>query len=148
MCISAFRFPKFEFSDKTLTENSLNVSGDEVLVRLVDKYAYLPVGSANGTFLARWGMCLKNSKTPLRFCRNESLESGKWASFSPTIVEIPVCLALSMGVWFQVRKAISGVLVENFSGERCVFVLTKPSTHYFEVMTGSKRMPVLINQIL
>ncbi len=148
MCLSALRFSKFEFLDSSLKEKNLNVSGDEVLVRLSDKEAFLPVGSSNGTFLAKWGMSFKNFTRPLRFCRTESLESGKWASFSPVLVEIPVSLALSMGVWFQVRKAISGVLIENFAGDMCVFILTKPSTHYFEVMTGAKRMPVLINQIL
>lgn len=148
MCISAIRFLKFEFSDDYLKKNNHSISGNEVLVRSNDKYSFLPVYLTGNVDLVKWGIKVPKSIFPIRFCKIESLNEGKWQWLFPKQVSIPVSFALCKGVWFQVRQGISGIFVENIRGERCVFVLTKPSTHYFEVMTGSKRMPVLINQIL
>jgi len=63
-------------------------------------------------------------------------------------VKIIASFGWSNGVWFQVRDGIHGILVHDEDGKAYCFMLTQPATHYFNIMTGAERMPVLINQIL
>lgn len=147
MC-TAVRFSRFEFADEALENSGLKLSGDEVRVAFNDKITFLPVVYSGSNQLFVWGNKDKSKKLPRTgFCRFESLESGKWQWLNPVNVKILAATALVNGVWFQVREGIDGVIVE-YSGLKACYILTKPSTHYFKIMTGSDRMPVLINQII
>ena len=74
----------------------------------------------------------------------ESLERGQWAGFGAEVVDIPASMGLEKGIWFRIRQGISGVLVRSESGTEVVYMLCEPSSHYYNVMTRSDRMPVLI----
>ncbi len=78
----------------------------------------------------------------------ESVKKGQWQHSGALLVEILASRGCSNGVWFPIRQGIRGLLIKTPKGERHVYLLTEPSTHYFKIMTGSARMPVLIKQII
>jgi hypothetical protein len=55
-------------------------------------------------------------------------------------------MGLENGVWFRIREGIRGVLVRDENEVDVVYMVCEPATHYYEVMTRSKRMPVLIGE--
>ena len=50
------------------------------------------------------------------------------------------------GVWYLIRQGVRGLLVPDEWGCAVAYLICEPSTHYYQVMTGSRRMPVLIDQ--
>jgi len=147
MCI-AIRFNRFEFSDQEIQASELPVSGDEVRVYFAKKDPLLPIHYRGNNRLVSWGNKLNNKVPRSGYCKLESLESGKWQWFNPEPVTILASVGLTNGVWFQIRQGIKGVLIKDNQGVYHVYILMTPSTHYFKIMTGADRMPVLINQIL
>lgn len=79
-------------------------------------------------------------------CQREVLEAGRWASLNPEPVVISATLGLERGRWFQIYEGIRGILVRGRQGQPHVYMLTEESSHYYRVMTGQPRMPVLIGQ--
>ena len=77
-----------------------------------------------------------------------TVEAGRWADFQPESVVIPATLGLDKGVWYRIRQGIRGLLVRDERGEARVFVLCEPSTHYYQVMTRSRWMPVLVDELI
>ena len=96
-----------------------------------DAERVLPLGYEGRLRLARWGGWV---------------EEGKWAAREPEPVEIPATMGLEGGVWFKIQQGIRGVLVKDDGGNAAVYVVCEPASHYYEVMTRSKRMPVLIDE--
>jgi hypothetical protein len=70
-----------------------------------------------------------------------TLEAGDWQPYEPEAVDIPAAAGLERGVWFRIRQGVRGLLVDDRA-----FVLIEPSTHYYRVMTKSRRMPLLIGE--
>jgi hypothetical protein len=50
------------------------------------------------------------------------------------------------GVWFLIEVGIRGLLVPDVHGKAVVYVISEPASHYYRVMTGERRMPVLVRQ--
>jgi hypothetical protein len=87
------------------------------------------------------------SKLPLTgWARLEDLEAGQWRHWQPEPVDIPACFGFDKGIWFQVREGIRGILVRDEKGNPHVYLLTEPASHYYQIMTRSDRMPVLIGE--
>jgi hypothetical protein len=61
-------------------------------------------------------------------------------------VDIPASVGYESGVWFAVREGIRGVLVHDERGIPIVYMVCVPASHYYHVMTRSRRMPVLIGE--
>lgn len=87
--------------------------------------------------------------------KREDLEAGLWRELEPEEVDIPAALGYARGVWYHVRQGFKGVWVaERHAGEEGevirekVYLQTTAATHYWQVMTGLKRMPVLIEQTI
>src|ERR1043165_3564410 len=91
-----------------------------------DAERVLPLGYEGRLRLARWGGWV---------------EEGKWAAREPEPVEIPATMGLEGGVSFKIQQGIRGVLVKDDGGNAAVYVVCEPASHYYEVMTRSKRMP-------
>src|SRR5262245_13756446 len=108
----------------------------------------LPVRHQGQLRLVRWGSRRRDSQVlpPTGWVWQASLEQGLWAGAEPELVEIPATLGLEGGVWFLVRQGIRGVLVRDEHGREAVYMLCEPASHYFQVMTRSSRMPVLIGE--
>jgi hypothetical protein len=56
----------------------------------------------------------------------------------------PATIGPERGVWFRVRQGIRGLLVPDERGNAVVSMIVEPASHYFQVMTRSNRMPMLI----
>ena len=135
MCI-AIRFSKNEFSDKEIAAAGLDTFGDEIKIAFAAKDPLLPVHYRGKNRLFKWGNKRLEKLPRTGYCKTESLKAGKWQW-------------LTNGVWFHIRQGISGVTIKSPQQQTLhCYMLTKPSTHYFKIMTGSDRMPVLVNQIV
>lgn len=109
----------------------------------------LPIIRGGALELARWG----NGRGWSRALPNtgwtwlETVKGGGWNGLASEIVEIPATYALERrGVWYLVETGIRGLLVFDERGMAVCYVICEPSSHYYRVMTGSERMPVLIGQ--
>ncbi len=81
------------------------------------------------------------------WCDANELEHPRWRASEPEAVEIPACMGHDGGVWYQILQGIRGIVVRDRNGPR-VYMLTTAATHYYQVMTRSARMPVLIAQTI
>ena len=75
-----------------------------------------------------------------------SVEEGCWANWHGESIDIPATMGVENGVWFRIREGIRGVLVQDEHGIDVAYMICEPASHYYEVMTRSKRMPVLIGE--
>ena len=113
-----------------------------------DPKAELPVWHDNRLEIIAWGNRDDHkSRLPRTgWCRQESLDSGRWAWLHPKPVEIPASLGLEKGVWFLITEGIRGILVHDENNRPHVYMLTQPASRYYQVMTRHDRMPVLLGQ--
>lgn len=146
--MQALRFDKNEFPEEVLKRHRLQSIGDEVRIYFAKPDAVLPVLLNGEPRFILWGNRRKLDIPRTGFCKRESFEARKWLWFKPKPVTIIASAALVNGVWFQVRQGIQGLLLVSKDGDTHGYIMTQPSTHYFRTMTGSERMPILINQIV
>ena len=118
-------------------------NGDEIVMHVDNPKAALLVERNGQIQLLPWGNKSKAKLPKTGFCKEESIKEGKWRWMNPETVKILAFAGWSHGVWFQVKVGIQGMLVQNR-----VYMITRPSSHYYKVMTGSERMPALIDQTL
>ncbi|MBN1911011.1 MAG: hypothetical protein JW818_14795 [Pirellulales bacterium] len=113
-----------------------------------DPQAELPVWHGHRLELVAWGnRDDRASRLPRTgWCRQESLEAGRWTWLEPEMVEIPAALGLEKGVWFLITEGIRGVLVRDEHARPRVYMLTQPASRYYQIMTRHDRMPVLLGQ--
>jgi hypothetical protein len=113
-----------------------------------DPVAELPAWHGNQLRIYLWGnRDDAASRLPRTgWCRQESLEAGRWQHMRPEPVDIPAALGLEKGVWFLISEGIRGVLVRDERGRPHVYMLTQPASHYYQIMTRHDRMPVLLGQ--
>ena len=76
----------------------------------------------------------------------KTVEAGGWSGFETSPVDIPATAGYEQGVWFRIRQGIRGVLAQDERGVSVVYMICEPASHYFEVMTRSKKMPVLVDE--
>jgi hypothetical protein len=123
---------------------------DEFRFLWTDRRPCLPVIREGSFFLARWG----NTRGRSRFLPRSgwtwlrTIEEGGWRGSGAVPVDIPATLGLERGRWYRIRQGIRGLLVPDERGFAVVYMICEPSQHYYKVMTGSDRMPVLIDQII
>ena len=120
----------------------------EVRFLFGDPIAQLPVLIENQLSIIEWGNRNdKTSKLPRTgWCRQESLEAGKWRWLSPAPVVIPASYGLEKSVWFPIREGMCGVIVKDKQEQPHVYMLTQAASEPYHRMTGHARMPVLIGQ--
>jgi hypothetical protein len=113
-----------------------------------DRHPRLPVWRDGRLQIVRWG----NGRGQSRYLPRtgwtwlETVESGGWRGLGAVPVDIPATLGLEGGVWFRVRHGMRGLLVPDERGLAVVYMICEPASHYYQVMTRSRRMPVLIDQ--
>ena len=77
----------------------------------------------------------------------ETIRAGGLAGLGAIPVDIPASFGLERrGVWYLIEQGIRGLLVPDERGYAVAYMICEPSSHYYQVMTGSDRMPVLIDQ--
>ncbi len=76
-----------------------------------------------------------------------TLSEGGWAGTEAVPVDIPASYGLERrGVWFLIEVGIRGILVPDENGIAVCYMICEPASHYYRIMTGATRMPVLIGQ--
>jgi hypothetical protein len=55
-------------------------------------------------------------------------------------------MGVDRGVWFAIREGVRGVVVRDEKGRDVVYDLVEPASHYYQVMTRSVWMPVLVGE--
>ena len=124
--------------------------GGEPEVRVLhrDRQPRLPVWRDGRLQIVRWGNRLGESRLlpPTGWTWKKTIEEGGWRNLEPVIVDIPASLGLERGVWFRIRQGIRGLLVPDERGMAVVYMICEPSSHYYQIMTRSPRMPVLIEE--
>lgn len=113
-----------------------------------DRFPKLPIRRDGRLQLARWGNGRGQSRTLPRtgWTWAASLEQGLWRDLEPIRVVIPATLAQEKGVWYPVRQGIRGLLVPDERGMAVAYILCRPATSYYQMMTRSDRMPILVEE--
>ena len=139
-----------EFIEGNGLDKRLHDRGGEKEFRFLyrDARRVLPVWHEGQLRLVRWG-CRRRESTVLPstgWAWLSSIEEGKWSAWSAEPVEIPAMMGLENGVWFKIQQGIQGVLVHDEKNAPVVYMICEPATHYYQIMTRSKRMPALIGE--
>jgi hypothetical protein len=129
----------------------LHARGDQPEYRFLYRHAQrrLPIWRDGQFQVVRWGNSRgSGAKLPRTgWTWAATLESGGWAGTDVVPVEIPATYGLEQrGVWFLIEVGIRGILVPDEHGIAVCYMLCEPASHYYKIMTGSSRMPVLIGQ--
>lgn len=131
-------------------ERRTHARGGEREVRFLytDREPCLPVWRDGRLQIVRWGNGRRQSRWLPRtgWTWQETLDAGGWSGWRPEPIDIPATLGLEKGVWFRVRQGMRGLAVADERGLPVAYMLCEPASHYYQVMTRSRRMPVLIDE--
>jgi hypothetical protein len=72
--------------------------------------------------------------------------AGGWAERGAVPAVIPATMGVDRGVWFAVREGVRVVAVRDEKGRDVDDVLVELATHYYQVVTRSLWMPVLVGE--
>src|SRR5947209_19998694 len=108
----------------------------------------LPVWRQGQLEILRWGARRGEGKElPCTgWTWQSTVEAGEWAKWQAEPVDVPATLALENGIWYRVRPGLRGLVVADAAGVERVYLICEPASHYYQVMTRSTSMPVLIDQ--
>ena len=124
--------------------------GGEQEVRFLyrDRRPRLPIWREGRLQIVRWGNGCGHSRFLPRtgWTWRATIDDGYWRAMTPMRVEIPATVGLDRGVWFRIRQGIRGLLVPDERGAAVVYMICEPASHYYQVMTRSNRMPLLIDE--
>ena len=113
-----------------------------------DAERLLPVIHGGGLVLVRWGN-RRGESVQLPFTLwtlQATIDAGGWLETGAEEVVIPAAMGFDAGIWFAVTKGIRGLLVPDEKGERRVFVVCEPASHYYATMTKAAWMPALVEK--
>jgi hypothetical protein len=127
-------------------------AAEEVLFDFADRKhePRLPVIVAGRMYICLWGnRGDKGSRVPKTgWCRQESLDAGKWQWLKPEPVVIPATFGLEKGIWFPIREGVEGVFVRDEANRPRVYMLTQAASTYYSNMTKHDRMPILVGETI
>jgi hypothetical protein len=109
----------------------------------------LPIWRDGQFQIVRWGNGRGQSRKLPRtgWTWQATLKEGSWAGTDAVLVDIPASYGLERrGVWFLIEVGIRGILVPDEKGIAVCYMVCEPASHYYRIMTGATRMPVLIDQ--
>jgi hypothetical protein len=113
-----------------------------------DRDRILPVWHEGQLLIVSWG----NGRGQTRYLPRTgwtwqaTLDDGGWSYLEVAPVDIPATMGLENGIWYRVRQGMRGLLAFDERGRPAVYMLCEPASHYYQIMTRSRRMPVLINE--
>jgi hypothetical protein len=120
----------------------------EVRFLLRDRRRVLPVWLDGKLQILRWGTRRGQSRSLpcTAWTWQKTLDEGSWNVLGAVQVVIPATMGLDRGIWFRIREGVHGVVARDEQGRRVVYVVCEPATHYYQVMTRSSWMPVLVGE--
>lgn len=109
-----------------------------------DRVPLLPVWYAGQLRIMRWGNRGGKSQGLPRtgWTWQETVANGGWQGVELYPVDILATVGYEGGFWYRVPQGIQGIVAIDAQGEPVVYMLCQPATHYYQVMTRSKREPV------
>jgi hypothetical protein len=121
----------------------------EVQFLLGDAERVMPVWLNGQLRIVRWGTRRGQSRSLpcTAWSWRATFEQGGWGRSAEPVI-IPATMGQDRGVWFHIAQGVRGVVVYDDCGEAVVYVLVEPSTHYYQVMTRSEWMPLLVGQLI
>ena len=149
IALAASELP-LELLQQPRVQRRLFSRGGEPEVRFFfrDPERLLPIIHAGALRLVRWGARRSESAVlpPTGWTWLASVEGGQWGASEVEPVVIAATMGVEKGIWFRVRQGIRGLLVRDERGVESAYMLCEPASHYFQVMTRSERMPVLVGE--
>jgi hypothetical protein len=134
--------------DQYKLHGRVHARGGEKEIRFLyrDRSPCLPVLLDGQLEIVRWGNRAGLSRCLPRtgWMWLSTVEEGGWSHCSAVQVVIPATAGVENGVWFRIREGVQGLLVADGCGVPVVYLVCEKASHYFQVMTRSERMPVLI----
>jgi hypothetical protein len=132
-------------------ERRRHLRGERLEYRFLfrDRRPCLPVWRDGRLQIARWGNGRGQSRVLPRtgWTWLDTIRQGGWAGSGAIPVDIPANFGLERcGVWFLIETGIKGLLVPDERGWAVCYMICEPASHYYKIMTGSDRMPLLIDQ--
>ena len=131
-------------------ERRIHERGGEPEVQFLhrDRERLLPVWLEGRLQIVRWGNRRGQSVglPTTAWTWQKTLEAGGWGDRVVVPVVVPATLGLDRGVWFRVREGVRGAVVRDEQGLPVVYVLVEAASHYYQVMTKSAWMPVLVGE--
>lgn len=114
-----------------------------------DRTPRLPIWRDGRLQVVRWG----NGRGQSRFLPrtgwtwHQTIQDGGWRGCGAVPVEVPASYGLERrGVWFLIETGLRGLLVPDERGLAVCYLICEPASHYYQIMTGSPRMPIFIDQ--
>lgn len=137
-----------DFIDQHDLHKQLHERGGQQEIRFLRRThrPKLPVYYDGQLLLATWGSTFPNLPRG-GFTWQSTVETGGWSRYHGESVVIPASVGLHNGVWYRVRQGVSGVLVCT-NEVKAVYVVVRPSTYYYKIMTRGARMPVLVGEVI
>jgi hypothetical protein len=140
-----------ELTQRHGLERRLYLRGEQREYRFLlrDRKPCLPIWRDGQLQIVRWGNSRGQSRCLPRtgWTWESSIREGKWQGIEAVAVDIRASYGLERrGVWFLIETGIRGLLVPDERGIAVCYMICEPSSHYYKIMTGSDRMPVLIDQ--
>lgn len=141
-------FEQYELGGRVATRAGSDQ--EELHFMFPDPVVQLPVEWDGQTLILEWGnRGNKDSKLPRTgWCRQESLDAGKWRWLRPEQAIIPADFGLEKGVWFHIDQGLRGVVVRDEQENPHIYMLTTGASVYYQNMTRHERMPVLVDQVI
>jgi hypothetical protein len=139
-----------ELIERFRLQGRIHDRGGELEVRFLfrQRERLLPVWLHGQLLIVAWGNRRGESRIlPVTaWTWQATIEQGRWAELGAEPVVVPATMGLDRGVWFRVREGIRGLAVVDENGIPRVYVVCEPASHYYQVMTRSEWMPVLIGE--
>jgi hypothetical protein len=134
---------KYRLSDRKVIRNG--DSDPEIQFLFRHPRPLLPAWIDSQLIVCHWGNQDRHSRLPRTGWINSD-ELDRWIHAKPKLIQIPANYGFEKGIWYQIIEGIKGVLVCDERRVPHVYMLTEPASHYYNVMTRSRRMPVFMGQ--
>lgn len=110
--------------------------------------AVLPVWRSGRLELLTWGCRDRRATLPLGgWTWEETVQSGGWANANVQLADVPATFVRAGGVWTRVRHGVRSLVVPT-PGGLVAYVVCRPATRYYRIMTGTVFQPVLIGEVI
>ena len=111
-----------------------------------DALPTLPIEFEGEVHLMLWGnRDNKTSKMPRTgWAKVESIKKGKWKWLQPKRVKILAEKGYEKGVWFNIPSGGIEGLITELKDEKKVYMITKPATKSYLLLTKHDREPIVV----
>lgn len=108
----------------------------------------LPVWMGGRLELLPWGSKDRRGNLPFGgWTWEETIQNGGWQNADAHLADVPATFIWAGGVWTRVRHGVQALIVPTPAGP-VGYVVCRPATRYYRIMTGVEWMPVLVGEVI